>query len=107
MNNVVILVLKTETYIICEIQEVFEGTDENRKGICVLMINPYKLSLIQNDDSNIQVRFDKWCPYSVNSEYRISYDSIMAVGECDPSLKEAYLSKIEETNSNNVEETNE
>jgi len=102
MDTIVIVVLKTETHLICKLQEI---TDENKKGICLLMTNPYKLSLVGDGTDNFHIRFDRWCPYSIDTQYKIPYDSVLATGECDPSLKEAYLSKIQV--SNNIEETNE
>ncbi len=99
MDNTVIVVLKNSTQVICNLKEVFEGEDESRKGLCLLMIHPYTLELVQtydqqNSSGNVQVRFDKWCPYSPDTEFKIPYDAVMAIGSCDPTLVDAYNSKI-------------
>lgn len=109
MDGIVIVVLKTETQLICELREVVEGSDEDKKGVCLLLINPYKLKLVENEDTNnLQVRFDKWCPYSIDTQFKVPYDAVMAVGACDPSLQEAYMSKTLVTNNNiNEEQINE
>jgi hypothetical protein len=88
------------------LKEVFEeGEGEEKKGICLLMIHPYVLSLISvensdNPQQDLQVKFSKWCPYSISTQFKIPYDSVMAIGACDPGLGAAYLNKVEQ-----VEET--
>lgn len=94
-----IVILKTGTHIICDLKEVFDGEGENRKAICLLMIHPYELSLInsaqENMSQDLQVKFSKWCPYSVDYQYKIPYDSVMAIGACDTGLEKVYRDKIE------------
>ena len=94
-----IVILKTGTQIICYLKEVFDGEGENRKAICLLMIHPYELSLIngaqENMSQDLQVKFSKWCPYSVDYQYKIPYDSVMAIGVCDTGLEKVYWDKIE------------
>ena len=94
-----IVILKTGTQIICDLKEVFDGEGENRKAICLLMIHPYELSLInsaqENMSQDLQVKFSKWCPYSVDYQYKIPYDSVMAIGVCDTGLEKVYWDKIE------------
>ena len=94
-----IVILKTGTQIICDLKEVFDGEGENRKAVCLLMIHPYELSLINSPQENIsqdlQVKFSKWCPYSVDYQYKIPYDSVMAIGVCDTGLEKVYRNKIE------------
>jgi len=94
-----IVILKIGTQIICDLKEVFDGEGENRKAICLLMIHPYELSLInsaqENMSQDLQVKFSKWCPYSVDYQYKIPYDSVMAIGVCDTGLEQVYRNKIE------------
>jgi hypothetical protein len=97
-TNASILVLKTGTQLICDLKEVFDGENENKKGVCLLMVHPYELSLIATDTENsqqdLQVKFSKWCPYSVDYQYKIPYDSVMAIGVPDAGLEQAYRAKI-------------
>lgn len=107
--NPSIVVLKTGEKIITLLQEVFEGEGENRKGICLLMGYPYSLELIKIDNINepeqdLQVKYSKWCPYSIDSQYRIPYDGILTIGVPDPGLSSAYLAKVEA--QQNLENTN-
>jgi len=95
-----IIVFKNGERVITNLQEVFEGEDESRRGVCLLMNNPYILELVGGDDPtakgmDLQVKFSKWCPYSVDYEFRIPYDVVLAIGEPDTGLAGAYRSKIE------------
>lgn len=99
-TNASIVVLKTGAQIICDLKEVFDGEGEDKKGICLLVIHPYELSLISTPDisesqQDLQVKFSKWCPYSLDYQYKIPYDSVMAIGMPDAGLEQAYRTKIE------------
>lgn len=108
MDDTVIVVLKNQAQIVCNLKEVYEGSEENKKGVCLLMIHPYVLKIIgDGEEENIQIRFEKWCPYSPDTEFKIPYDSVMAIGSCDPTLNQAYLSKISSlttTSENEIDE---
>jgi hypothetical protein len=110
--NPSIVVLKNGDQVVCDLKEVFEGEGDNKKGICLLIIHPYVLSLIavnnqENPDQDLQVKFSKWCPYSTDYQFKISYDSVMAIGSCDPGLAVAYTSKVSQveqlSNSRNAQ----
>lgn len=101
MNNPSIIILKTGEKLITILQEVFEGEGDNRKGICLLMNHPYELKLIEvsnveNPEQDLQVKFSKWCPYSIDTSFKIPYDGVLAIGEPDPGLTGAYQAKIEQ-----------
>ena len=67
-----IIVFKNGERVITELQEVFEGEGEDRKGICLMINNPYILELIEVNDGelrDLQVKFSKWCPYSVDFQF--------------------------------------
>ena len=92
-----IIVFKNGERVITELQEVFEGEGDDRKGICLMMNNPYILELIEMDDGalrDLQVKFSKWCPYSVDFQFRVPYDTVLALGEPDSGLAEAYRQKV-------------
>ncbi len=67
-----ILTLKTGDRVIAELKEIFDGEGEDRKGICLLMEEPYILTLdsttpqylTEQIGSEYQIRFSKWNPYS-------------------------------------------
>ena len=95
-----IVVLKTGEKLITILQEAFEGEGEDKKGICLIMNYPYELSLIQtpneeNPEMDLQVKYSKWCPYSMETSFRIPYDGILTIGTPDPGLSQAYRAKIE------------
>lgn len=98
--NPSIVVLKTGEKLITILQEVFEGEDEDRKGVCLVMNYPYELSLFsapneQDPEKDLSVKFSKWCPYSVETSFRIPYDGILTIGQPDPGLTQAYMAKVE------------
>jgi hypothetical protein len=96
-----IVVLKTGEKLITFLQEAFEGKGEDQKGICLIMTHPYELSLVSvnnqtNPEQDLQVKFSKWCPYAIDTQFRIPYDSVMAIGQPDPGLSQAYQAKIDQ-----------
>jgi hypothetical protein len=99
-TNASIVILKTGSQIICSLKELFDGEEDNKKGVCLLMIHPYELSLVsvngREDQQDLQVKFSRWCPYSSDYQFKIPYDSVMAVGVVDPNLEQAYNTKIEQ-----------
>lgn len=95
-----VVILKTGEQIICDLKEVYDGSGEDKKGVCLLMRHPYLLSLIEvnntdNPHQDLQVKFARWCPYSSDYEFRIPYDSVISYGASDPGLDQAYQSKVE------------
>ena len=93
-----IIVFKNGERVITTLQEVFEGEGDYKRGVCLLMTHPYVLDLIEipNADSemNLQVKFSKWCPYSVDFQFRVPYDTVLAIGEPDTGLLQAYKEKV-------------
>lgn len=94
-----IVILKTGEKLITDLQEAFDGDDENKKGICLILRHPYELSLVPveepEDGMDLRIEFSKWCPYAIDTEFRVPYDSVMAIGNPDPTLAEAFEKKIE------------
>lgn len=98
--NPSVVVLKTGEKLITILQEAFEGEGEDKKGICLVMNYPYELSLIsvpneEDPEKDLQVKFSKWCPYSIETSFRIPYDGILTIGSPDPGLAQAYQAKVE------------
>ena len=97
-TNASIVIMKTGSQIICDLKEVFDGEGEDRKGVCLLMMHPYELSLIsvggEENAQDLQVKFSRWCPYSVDYQFKIPYDSVTAIGIPDSGLEQAYRAKI-------------
>ncbi|ADO99253.1 hypothetical protein Np050604_150 [Cyanophage S-RIM44] len=94
-----IIVFKNGERVITDLQEVFEGEEESRRGICLQMSNPYILELVSSNDpsggdADLQVKFSKWNPYSIDYKFRVPYDTVLAIGEPDTGLAQAYRNKI-------------
>jgi hypothetical protein len=105
-----ILVFKNGERVITKLQEVFEGEGETRRGVCLLMSDPYILELVEvsnpdNPTQDLQVKFSKWNPFCIDRQFRIPYDTVLAIGEADPGLAQAYSAKVEVIESREAELT--
>ena len=50
--------------------------------------------LVEKKCTRSQVKFSRWCPYSVDYQFKITYDSVTAIGIPDSGLEQAYRAKI-------------
>jgi len=101
-----IVTLKTGDRIITELKEVFDGEGEDKRGVCLIMQEPYILNLdggqpqylTEQYGMEYQVRFSKWNPYSPDTMFKIPYDVVMTISNPEPGLQSAYESKLTEKN---------
>ena len=99
-----ILTLKTGDRVIAELKEIFDGEGEDKKGVCLLMEEPYVLNLdgtqpqylTEQYGMEYQIKFSKWNPYSSDWQYKIPYDTVMTISTPEPGLQNAYENKIKE-----------
>lgn len=97
-----IITLKTGDRVITDLKEAYEGEGDDKKGICLIMEEPYVLSLDSSTPQYLteahgmeyQVRFSKWNPYSPDIMFKIPYDCVMTISNPEPGLQKAYESKI-------------
>ena len=96
---IAIAVLQTGERVITELQEVREDNKEDGKPICLMFVRPYILNTESvNTDANqeVQVRFSKWLPYSSDTQFKIPFASVMAVGTADSGLGQAYTNTVQQ-----------
>ena len=97
---IAIAVLQTGERVITELQEVREDNKEEGKPICLMFVRPYILNVEGTDDATVnqevQVRFSKWLPYSSDTQFKIPFASVMAVGTADPGLAQAYTNTVQQ-----------
>jgi len=106
-----IVTLKSGDQLICELKELYSGEGEDKKGICLLADRPYILSiigsapqyLIEEAGAELQVKFSKWNPYSVDDQFKLPYDSVMTISNPEPGLQDAYLKKIAELQQTQID----
>lgn len=99
-----IITLKTGDRIITDLKEAFDGDGDDKKGICLIMDEPYVLNLdggtpqylTEQHGMEYQVRFSKWNPYSPDTMFKIPYDCVMTISNPEPGLQKAYEQKIDE-----------
>jgi len=97
MAKVICVLDGTGERVICDLQEVREDGKEDGKPICLLMIRPYTLQLEKTPDSpqgEVQVRFNKWLPFSSDTQFRIPFTALTACGAVDAGLEEAYTQTV-------------
>ena len=97
---IAIAVLQTGERVITELQEVREDNKADGKPICLMFVRPYILNVEGTDDATVnqevQVRFSKWLPYSSDTQFKIPFASVMAVGTADPGLGQAYTNTVQQ-----------
>ena len=99
-----IVTLKTGDRIITELKEIFDEEGADRKGICLLMEDPYILNLDSGTPQYLteahgmeyQVRFSKWNPYSPDWQFKVPYDCVMTISNPEPGLQDAYDKKVKQ-----------
>ena len=97
-----VVTLKTGDRVITELKEIFDEEGKDRKGVCLLMEEPYILSLdgstpqylTEQSGMEYQVRFSKWNPYSTDNMFKIPYDSVMTISNPEPGLEQAWKRKL-------------
>jgi hypothetical protein len=98
-----IVTLKTGDRIITELKEIFDGEGEDKRGVCLLMEDPYILILdggtpqylTEASGMEYQVRFSKWNPYSPDRQFKIPYDCVMTINNTEPGLENAWKQKLD------------
>ena len=96
---IAIAVLQTGERVITELQEVREDNKEDGKPICLMFVRPYILnteSVSNEANQEVQVRFSKWLPYSSDTQFKIPFASVMAVGTAAPGLAQAYNNTVQQ-----------
>ena len=96
---IAIAVLQTGERVITELQEVREENKEDGKPICLMFVRPYILnteSVSNEANQEVQVRFSKWLPYSSDTQFKIPFSSVLAVGTADPGLGQAYTNTVQQ-----------
>ena len=99
-----IVTLKTGDRIITELKEIFDGDGDDKRGVCLLMEDPYILNLDSGTPQYLaeahgmeyQVRFSKWNPYSPDWQFKIPYDCIMTINSAEPGLESAWKQKLDQ-----------
>jgi|ETNmetMinimDraft_29_1059903.scaffolds.fasta_scaffold03850_5 hypothetical protein len=99
-----VITLRTGERVITELKEIYDGEGDNKKGVCLLMEDPYVLHLdtaepqylTEQLGSEYKVRFSKWNPYSSDWQFKMPYDAVMTISNAEPGLQTSYEQKIKE-----------
>ena len=97
---IAIVVLSSGERVITDLQEVREENKEDGKPVCLMFIRPYNLNVESTDgavvNQEVQVRFSKWVPYSSDTQFKVPFSSVTAVGAPDPGLAQAYEQTVQQ-----------
>ena len=99
-----VVTFKTGQRVITELKEIFDEEGDNKKGVCLLMEEPYVLTLngstpqylTEQQGMEYQVNFSKWNPYSPDCQFKIPYECVMTISTPEPGLQDAYERKLQE-----------
>ena len=95
-TNPSILIFKNGEKIISYLQEAYSEEDSS-KGVFIIINYPYLLHFIEQADSTeVKIKFEKWCPFSVSGSFKIPYDSVLSIGEPDANISATYSEKIQD-----------
>ena len=87
-----ILLTKTGEKIIAAVGEMTDP--ETGKGLGFVFKCPYTLSMVPAAEGQFSVNFTKWIPYSVDTEYKVPYDIVAALGDPEPDILNVYIEKF-------------
>ena len=87
-----IILMKTGERIITGLAEIKDT--ETDKGICFLFKCPYILTLVQNEEQKYNVNFTKWIPYSKDEQFKVPYDSVIAIGDVEEEIEEIFIERF-------------
>lgn len=95
-----IVILNTGEKLITVLQEAYELDGDEKKGVCLVLNHPYVLELVsisgEETEQDLQVKFSRWCPYAIDTQFKVPYSSVVSIGTPDQGLSQAYLIKVEQ-----------
>ena len=99
MANAIVVLQATGERVICDLQEVREENAPDGKPVCLVMIRPYNLSIEKSEETgpngqDVQVRFNKWLPFSSDTQFKVPFSAVLAVGTVDLGLEQAYVQTV-------------
>ena len=87
-----IVLMRTGEKIIAAVGEM--NDPETGKGLGFIFRCPYTLGMVPTADGQFSVNFTKWIPYSVDTQYKVPYDIVAALGEPEPDILNVYIEKF-------------
>lgn len=93
-HNIRIVTLTTRERVLCIFGEV-RGDEDLVVGY--RMLYPYSLNLgSPNDDGNIPIQYERWCPYSPIEEHRLSGNHIISVVYPENTILDNFVVRLKE-----------
>lgn len=93
-HNIRIVTLTTRERVLCIFGEV-RGDEDLVVGY--RMLYPYALNLgSPNNDGNIPIQYERWCPYSPIEEHRLSGNHIISVVYPENTILDNFVVRLKE-----------
>lgn len=95
-HNIRIVTLTTGERVLCIFGEVRDDT-KKKNVVGYRMLYPYTLTLGEvNEDGNVPINYERWCPYSPIEEHRMSGEHIITVVYPENSILRNYVRRLNE-----------
>lgn len=98
---IAIVVLQNGQQLVTDLREVREPNEDgttNPDGdlICFMFVAPLVLGFSEyiEEKKQYRVTFDRWVPFSKETQFRVPVDKVVAVGEPTDSIRQTYIEKI-------------
>ncbi len=88
----------TGQQIIADIGEVYqdkESKEEGARPICLSFTEPYALVMEDTTAEGYNLRFDKWNPFTDETQFHVGFDLVGMIFNPKPAILEAYRQKIQ------------
>lgn len=104
-----IVTLKDGSNVICEINEIFQGEGEERRGVGLQLKDPFVLELYEfpeaeNPEDRSRVKFTRWNPFTLDRTFKVPYEALVCVSAPDPNLEQAFGDKVEYFNTSDAQD---
>lgn len=110
MDDVKILMLKSGLHVITKLSQVkYEGKEE---PVCFMFTAPLVITYdTPTEETNINLKFTLWSPFSKSVEFRVPFDHVISMGEPKDDIYSKYMEiaspLFELLENNNTEQTEE
>jgi hypothetical protein len=93
-----IVTLRDGSNVIAEINEIYQGEGDERRGVGLQLRDPFTLELYEfpdaeNPEDRSRVKFSRWNSFTLERTFRLPYDSVVCVSTPDPNLTSAFEEK--------------
>lgn len=90
MEDVKVVMCRNGHHIISKINELYPAQGDS-EPICFLLTAPLVITYKTTDDSELELSFTLWSPFSKSVEFRIPFDYVVSIGDPKDDILEKYM----------------